>query len=149
MMKSTQDHNEEIHRISHTAMDGKVAQDHEEEIHIISHIAIDVIHQQAQGDGYVQVNAQDIGLEGGAKTNNSLKINQIINETTAWGHRWGPQSYVEQKRKEEAAPPLWRQKEQSHHCCHKEEVKDHRSKQSDLNRPCDPTKQICMSSTNL
>ena len=47
-----------------------------------------VVEQQAEADGNVEVDAQHLSLESGAKAHSSFKISQTLNEGAAWG-LWG------------------------------------------------------------
>ncbi|KAJ6705748.1 hypothetical protein OIU79_010430 [Salix purpurea] len=47
-----------------------------------------IVEQQLQGNRNVQVNAQDVGFDGGAKTNSSFEIGKITEKAAAralWG----------------------------------------------------------------
>lgn len=55
-----------------------------------------VVEQKAQGDGNVQVDAQNVGLDGCAEAYGSLEVNQSLNEAAAGSLGRGPNDEVKQ-----------------------------------------------------
>ena len=55
-----------------------------------------IVEQQLQRNRNVQVNAQDVGFDGGAKTNSSFEIRKITKKAAARGLCWGTNDDVHQ-----------------------------------------------------
>jgi len=54
------------------------------------------VEKQGEGDGKVEVDAQNVCSKGSAETHCSLKINETIEEGAARGHWWLTQGGVHQ-----------------------------------------------------
>ncbi|URE08077.1 hypothetical protein MUK42_20040, partial [Musa troglodytarum] len=52
------------------------------------HLLATVVHEQAEADGYVKVEAEDVGLEGGAEAEGGLGVGEPSHQTAAGLLRW-------------------------------------------------------------
>lgn len=55
-----------------------------------------VVQEQAQGDWDIEVDSQNVGLDGSAKANSGFKISETLDERAARGLWWGTNDEVNQ-----------------------------------------------------